>query len=285
MVNGISSTNSTDWFALLSASRKNSTEKTGSNSTYSMGEDSVELSSNVTNRPNPLEKLINDGTITSDQASAIDQALKTAMDSGMGPGSGADPLASLVSSGTITQDQASSVKSALDAGRPEKQNSFVSNALDSLVSGGTLTQDQADAVQQALKPPNGAPPPQQAASSSSSSGSSSSSSSSTDLSNLSEDEILQLLLSGKISTQQAEEAIKELQSKDSSNSESGVKAVSGASSTGSTSSTAGSTRANPLDKLVANGMITQDQENAIQSAFRQSADTERAAKAYSAYSL
>lgn len=283
MVNGIGSNNSINWLSLLSTHKKQSAEKSGNSQTASMGMDSVDLSPDAGNRPDPLAQLVNDGTITSDQASAIDGAMKAAMESGIQPGSGEDPLASLVSAGTITQDQSNSVKSALDAGRPNRQESFMSSALSSLVSGGTLTQDQADAVQQALQPPHGAPPPQQAASSSS--GSSSGSSSSTDLSNLSEDEILQLLLAGKISTQQAEEAIKELQTKDSSSSSSGVKAVSGASSSGSANGVTGSTHANPLDKLVANGTITQDQENAIQSAFKQAADTEKAAKAYEAFSL
>jgi polyhydroxyalkanoate synthesis regulator phasin len=280
MVGGINANNTLNWFALLATQKNqaaNSSQKTnGSSGDEDSAEISLMISGQEGQQPDPLEQLVNDGTITNDQASAIGQALQSAMQSGQTPGSGADPLASLVTSGTITQDQADSVKSTLQAAAPgQGQDSFMSNVLNNLVSSGTITQDQADSVQQALAQghphggPHGAggPPPAQ------SSQSSSSSSDSTDLSGMTEEQILQMLASGQITAKQAEAALEKLESEEKSTD----KSATSVSSTGSSSSQ----RSNPLDSLVTNGTITQDQKDAIQSAFKQAFDTNYAISAYS----
>lgn len=283
MVSGINANNTLNWFALLATQKNssaNSSQKTGGSSgDTDTAELSLMVSGQGNQRQDPLEQLVNDGTITSDQASAIGQALQSAWQSGQTPGSGSDPLASLVSAGTITQDQANSVKSAFQAARPDQgQNSFMSNVLSNLVSSGTITQDQADSVQQALAQAHhghhhggahgagGASASGQAQSASSSSGSDST----TDLSGMTEEQILQLLASGQITTQQAQNALQQLESEDSS----------GTASQSVSASQTSETRRDPLASLVANGTITQDQESAIQTAFRQAMDTNRAINAY-----
>lgn len=270
MINAINGNNQINWYTLLSTQKKSSGSASGSTDNL----DSAEIGGQMFGAPgmgerkDPLEALVNDGTITSDQASAIDNALRSAMQSGQGPGAGKDPLADLVSAGTITQGQADSVKSTLDASRPDRKD-FMSNVLDSLVTDGTLTQDQADSVKQAMKPP--APPPSKTGSSEAA-GSASSSDATTELSGLTEEEILQLLSSGKISARQAQSALDKLESKDSS----------GSVSAASSGTDSGSRRANPLDSLVSSGVITQGQEDAIRSAFQQAMETRKAMMAYSA---
>jgi polyhydroxyalkanoate synthesis regulator phasin len=286
MVDGINANYSLNWYALLSAQKKQTSESSKKGSGSSDGLDSAEFSQMAFGlggtgpRQDPLEQLVNDGTITSGQASAIGQALQSARQSGQQPDSGNDPLASLVSAGTITQDQANSVKSALEAARPDQeQKGFMSNVLDNLVSNGTITQDQADSVKQSLlqghhhhhgKPPSAPANDSSSASSLSAASSSSDTEDTTDLSGLSAEDILQLLVSGKISSQQAETALRQLESNETS----------GATSSASLDSSSGSNRADPLGSLVANGTITQDQENAIKSAFKQAMDANRAIQAY-----
>lgn len=65
-------------------------------------------------------------------------------------------LDNLVTAGTITQNQATAIQSAFQAGGKSIQSSGTytnrpKNPLDSLVAAGTITQDQEDAIQNAFE--------------------------------------------------------------------------------------------------------------------------------------
>lgn len=127
-------------------------------------------------RVNPLDSLVESGTITEDQKTAIDAAFKAAHDSEKVAESGAvqtDPLASLVTSGTITDDQKTAIQDAFEAikggkgkrpdgpppgGRPPGpppskglSSAQTDSVLSSLTASGTITEDQKTAVQKALQ--------------------------------------------------------------------------------------------------------------------------------------
>lgn len=127
-----------------------------------------------------LQALIDNGTLTDEEKSAIDEAFMTAMESSqLGSQQQSqprvDPLASLIADGTITEEQRDAVKSVLDASRGQHMggahrggnpSDAISSVLDSLVTSGTLTEDQKTAVKSALdsargqdsKRPGGPPP-------------------------------------------------------------------------------------------------------------------------------
>lgn len=115
---------------------------------------------------NPLDSLVSDGTITQDQADAIQSAFQSAWQSNQASGTynskPTNPLDSLVSSGTITQDQEDAIKNAFKSARQAEQQQTnkvqedstdnpVNNVLDSMVSAGTITQDQEDAIESAFE--------------------------------------------------------------------------------------------------------------------------------------
>lgn len=112
-----------------------------------------------TEKKNPLDSLVNYGTITLAQEEAINATFKAAVQAnaaGTYSKNQVNPLSSLVEAGTITQSQADAIKSTLKPpALPQKDNqsSPIDDKLSSLVSAGTITQKQADAIKNALKPP------------------------------------------------------------------------------------------------------------------------------------
>ena len=111
---------------------------------------------------NPLDNLVSTGTITQDQANAIQSAFqaggKSIQSTGTYTNRPKNPLDSLVSTGTITQDQEVAIKNAFEASRKINQatsdntsNIARTNPLDSLVSAGTITQTQEDAILNAFE--------------------------------------------------------------------------------------------------------------------------------------
>ena len=120
----------------------------------------------------PLQSLVDSGTITEDQETAIKSAIENAIQSSAYSRykiqstsqneENSDPLAELVSNGTITEDQKSAIKSVLDNEMktrhapppPPSQNNTqnsLETSLDSLVSSGTITEDQKSEVLKAMK--------------------------------------------------------------------------------------------------------------------------------------
>lgn len=130
-------------------------------------DDSIEISNQavqsfdrtgITNRTNPLDDLVTAGTITQDQATAIQSAFqsigKAIQSSGIYNSRPVNPLDSLVTDGTITKDQETAIKSAFESSiKPSKPHSKHPGAaaLDSLVNAGTITKVQEDAIMKALK--------------------------------------------------------------------------------------------------------------------------------------
>ncbi len=120
----------------------------------------------------PVAALVTEGTLTTDQATAVGDALKSAREAAK-----ADHLSSLVAAGTITQAQADALSekggikalvqsgdmtreeakalySALKAAdKPDMESNFAS-VMSALVADGTITQAQADAIT-AAKPAKG----------------------------------------------------------------------------------------------------------------------------------
>ena len=107
-----------------------------------------------------LGSLVSDGTITSDQADSIENALSS---SSVDVSNGSNPLKtvldSLVSNDVISEDQEEAISKEMAPPPPppsappemgnfndDSSDDYLSDLLDSLVSGGTLTSDQADAV-------------------------------------------------------------------------------------------------------------------------------------------
>ncbi len=265
MIDGVNSTNSTTWWLKL-LSQNNSRNIDSASTTATNSYDSYELSDDAMayltqsddgKRANPLDQLVDDGTLTEEQAAAIDEALRSGT-----VGSTDNPLASLIEGGTITQEQADSVKEVLGpppAQQQEQSQSLLASTLQSLVEDGTLTEEQADSVTQALTQKAPPPPPQ-------TSSSDDSSDSTTNLDSLTAEEIYQLLAQGKITAAQANNALQKLEGQSSDSEQASDEAQ------------------NPLEALVTSGVITEDQENAIFSALRQSMDSVRATQAYSSFS-
>ncbi|MBZ9623105.1 hypothetical protein G9F71_009575 [Clostridium sp. FP2] len=129
--------------------------------------DSIEISqqalqsvgnAGITNRTNPLDDLVGAGTITQDQANAIQSAFqsvgKAIQSTGIYNNRPANPLDSLVSAGTITEDQQTAIKSAFEASMKTTKHHGkgpAAKALKDLVTSGTITQPQEDAVIKALQ--------------------------------------------------------------------------------------------------------------------------------------
>ena len=111
----------------------------------------------VTKATSPLNALVSAGTITQDQATAIQSAFeasgKNIQASGTYTNRPKNPLESLVSAGTITKEQETAVKGAFDSsmkpGRAEGKDSTAT--LDSLVAAGTITQAQEDSIQDSFE--------------------------------------------------------------------------------------------------------------------------------------
>ncbi len=123
------------------------------------------------NKPkNPLDSLVEAGTITSDQEKAIKDALEAsrmAFQTQAGASNSSvtfkDPLGSLVSNGTISKDQASAIKSTFDSDKkahrmpppPQFQQNGdpapISKALDGLVKDGEITSNQQETILSALQ--------------------------------------------------------------------------------------------------------------------------------------
>lgn len=97
-----------------------------------------------------LNKLVDEGTITQDQAVAVTAGMTTKAGINTDSGKKAQPtehqsfLSKLVSDGTITQEQLDAVQTAMKAAMTSGNSK--SNILDELVSAGTITQEQADAI-------------------------------------------------------------------------------------------------------------------------------------------
>jgi len=129
--------------------------------------DSIEISqqvlqsfgnTNVANRINPLDALVNAGTITTDQATAVQNAFqsvgKAIQSSGIYNNKTIKPLDSLVTSGTITTQQETAIKGAFESSiKPKHHHSKgpATTAINPLVTAGTITQDQEDAIKNAFE--------------------------------------------------------------------------------------------------------------------------------------
>ncbi|MBC2456297.1 hypothetical protein [Clostridium beijerinckii] len=114
----------------------------------------------------PLDSLVESGTITQDQADAVQSVFQSRGKEIQSSGTynnrvkSQNPLDSLVTAGTITQDQEDAIKSTLQesmkANRVNRQEDSSNNTnktdpLDSLVTAGTITQDQEDEIKSELQ--------------------------------------------------------------------------------------------------------------------------------------
>lgn len=110
----------------------------------------------------PLDSLVSAGTITQDQADAVQSVFQSRGKEIQTSGTYSNktkhqnPLDSLVSAGTITQEQKDAIDSTLRSSIQPKRQSVETTGtrtspLDSLVTDGTITQEQADAVDSAFK--------------------------------------------------------------------------------------------------------------------------------------
>ena len=131
----------------------------------------AEKSSGGNKAGNPLDSLVESGTITAEQKQAIKDtfdaakmAYQTQAGAAIASSRATNPLDTLVEAGTITEDQKSAVKSALDSTKNTSKVSPLSaqfqqnlnfnpmtDILDSLVSAGTLTEEQQSAVKSAFQ--------------------------------------------------------------------------------------------------------------------------------------
>lgn len=120
---------------------------------------------------NPLDSLVQSGTITTDQEKSIKDAFEAsrmAFQTQAGAANASDtvknPLDSLVQAGTITKDQETAIKSTFDSDRKAngvhmhhshhhhtEKSSPMTDALDGLVTSGTITSDQKDTILSTLK--------------------------------------------------------------------------------------------------------------------------------------
>jgi competence protein ComGC len=112
----------------------------------------------TTNRINPLDDLVSAGTITQEQATAVESAFqsvgKAIQSSGIYNNRPKNPLDALITAGTITVEQESAIKSAFESSiKPTKAPSKdpATTALDTLVTAGTITQTQEDAIMKILE--------------------------------------------------------------------------------------------------------------------------------------
>ena len=131
----------------------------------SISEQGLQAAGNSINmsNSNPLDSLVEAGTITQDQADAVQSVFQARGREIQTSGTynntkPQNPLQSLITAGTITQDQADSIKSALDSARKAHRSSEAAssastktNPLDSLVTDGTITEDQETAIESALE--------------------------------------------------------------------------------------------------------------------------------------
>jgi competence protein ComGC len=109
------------------------------------------------NRINPLDDLVSAGTITQEQATAVESAFqsvgKAIQSSGIYNNRPKNPLDALITTDTITAEQEAAIKSAFESSiKPTKAPSKnqVTTALDSLVTSGTIAQTQEDLIIEAL---------------------------------------------------------------------------------------------------------------------------------------
>jgi polyhydroxyalkanoate synthesis regulator phasin len=108
-----------------------------------------------------LDKLVDDGTITKDQATSIQSAFEAARNStqtiGTYSNKAKNPMDSLVESGIITSEEKQYIIDAFESSikpmRPQQKqtNNPFDEVLDSLVSAGTISQEQKDAIQKAFE--------------------------------------------------------------------------------------------------------------------------------------
>ena len=110
----------------------------------------------------PLDSLVCAGTITQDQANAIQSVFQSGGKEIQASGTYSNkvkpqnPLDSLVVAGTITQAQKdeiqSTFQSAIQANRSSNETTSTrTNPLDSLVADGTITQEQEDTIESAFQ--------------------------------------------------------------------------------------------------------------------------------------
>lgn len=130
------------------------------------GVQALNSSTQVALNSSPLDSLVESGTITQDQADAVQSVFQSRGKEIQSSGTynnrvkSQNPLDSLVTAGTITQDQEDTIKSTLQesmkANRLNREedpsnSSTKADPLDSLVTAGTITQDQEDAIKSALE--------------------------------------------------------------------------------------------------------------------------------------
>ena len=119
-------------------------------------------STQVSSTNSPLDGLVSAGTITQDQANAIQSVFQSGGKEIQASGTYSNktkfqnPLDSLVSAGTITQDQKdkiqSTFQSVIQANKPSSETTNTrTNPLDSLVTAGTITQEQEDSIESAFQ--------------------------------------------------------------------------------------------------------------------------------------
>lgn len=136
------------------------------NDIISISQQGLQTLNNVTQAisgSSPLDSLVEAGTITQDQANAVQSVFQSRGNEIQSSGTynnrtkRENPLESLVTAGTITEDQKESIQSALKSSmknnRPNEVDSNVTktNPLDSLVSAGTITQEQEEAIESAFE--------------------------------------------------------------------------------------------------------------------------------------
>ncbi len=120
---------------------------------------------------NPLDSLVEDGTITEDQKKAIDNALELSRRAYQAqPGATItsntfkNPLDGLVEAGTITEDQATAINNTFDSAKkahrmPPSPPQFIqsedsdsmTNILNNLVEDGAITSEQLSVFESAIK--------------------------------------------------------------------------------------------------------------------------------------
>jgi polyhydroxyalkanoate synthesis regulator phasin len=125
------------------------------------GVQALNSSTQVALNSSPLDSLVESGTITQDQADAVQSVFQSRGKEIQSSGTynnrvkSQNPLDSLVTAGTITQDQEDAIKSELQESmktnrlnrEEDPPNSTTqTDPLDNLVTAGTITQDREDAI-------------------------------------------------------------------------------------------------------------------------------------------
>ena len=145
------------------------------------GMEALESSRSERVRINPLDVLVEDGTITEEQKEQIDEILRASRESETQV-TGTSPLSSLIENGTITEEQDSAIKAAFEKvghphGKPpggmppggmppggmppsgdasstsstsQLDEETLNQLLESLTENGTITDDQQEAISEAL---------------------------------------------------------------------------------------------------------------------------------------